>query len=132
MRRRAFHLGLFLLCLGIVVPGIAQQGHPLTGTWHGDWGVTPTERSQLTVVMTWDGKAAKAVINPGPNSTEGAVALDPVNWTVRIEADIKDAGGKPVHLLADGKMEDMGSYHRTISGSWRQGTANGNFKLTRD
>ncbi len=132
MRRRAVTLGFLLACVGIVLPSLAQQGHPLTGTWNGDWGATPTERKQITVVMTWDGKAAKAVINPGPDSATGTVALDPVNWMVRIEADVKDPSGKPVHLLAEGKMEDMGNYHRTITGSWRQGTTNGNFKLTRD
>jgi hypothetical protein len=129
MRRRAFQLSLFAACLGLLS---AQQGHPLTGTWNGDWGTSPTDRHQLTLAMSWDGKAAKAVINPGPDSAIGAVTLDAVNWTVRIEADVKDATGKMVHVLADGKMEDMGSYHRTIVGTWRQGTANGNFKLTRD
>jgi hypothetical protein len=132
MRRRVFHAGFVLGCIGLAVQGIAQQGHPLTGTWNGDWGASPTERRQITVVMTWDGKAAKAVINPGPDSATGTALLDPVNWMVRIEADVKDAAGKLVHLVAEGKMDDMGSYHRTLAGSWRQGTTNGNFKLTRD
>lgn len=127
MLRRVF---LLLACIAVAIP--AQQGHPLTGTWNGDWGASPTDRHQLTVVMTWDGKAAKGVINPGADSSTAAVTLDPVNWMVRIEADVKDASGKPVHLVAEGKMEDMGSYHRTVTGSWKQGTVNGNFKLTRD
>jgi hypothetical protein len=45
---------------------------------------------------------------------------------------VKDQSGKPVHVLAEGKLEDIGAYHRTIAGSWKQGTANGTFKLTRD
>ena len=127
MQRRAVVLGIFVACAAL-----AQQGHPLTGTWNGDWGTTPTERAQLTVVMSWDGKTAKAVVNPGANSATGTALLEPVNWTVRIEADVKDASGKVEHLLAEGKMEDMGSYHRTVAGSWRQGDKVGNFKLTRD
>ena len=30
------------------------------------------------------------------------------------------------------KLEDLGSYHRTLTGSWRQGNQRGDFKLTRD
>ena len=132
MRRRLFHLGCLLAGLILVGPGLAQQGHPLTGTWNGDWGTNPTERTQVTIVMTWDGKEVKGVINPGPDSAAGGIFLDPVTWMVRIEADVKDQAGKPVHLLAEGKLEDIGNYHRTIAGSWRQGTTNGSFKLTRD
>ncbi len=127
MRRRAF-----LAYVSMAVAGFAQQGHPLTGTWIGDWGTTPTQRTQVTVVMNWDGKEVQGVINPGPNSAPGMVTLDVVNWTVRIEGDVKDPSGKPVHMVAEGKLEDIGNYHRTISGTWRQGTASGNFKLTRD
>ena len=132
MRRRAFHLSCLLSCLGVVAPVFAQQGHPLTGTWNGDWGPTPTQRTQVTIVMTWDGKEVKGVINPGPDSAPGSVSIDVVNWIVRIEADVKDQSGKPVHVSAEGKLEDIGAYHRTIAGAWRQGTANGTFKLTRD
>ena len=136
MRRRAFHLGGILACLlacaGVVGTGFAQQGYPLTGTWNGDWGATPTQRTQITIVMTWDGKDARGIINPGPDSAAASVFLDVINWMVRIEADVKDSSGKTVHVLAEGKLEDIGAYHRTISGTWKQGTAAGTFKLTRD
>jgi len=118
--------------MGVAVSGFAQQGHPLTGTWNGDWGTAPEHRTQLTIVMTWDGKEVKSVINPGPDSAAGSVSVDVVDWTVRIAADLKDPSGKPVHVVADGKLEDLGSYHRTISGTWRQGGATGDFKLTRE
>jgi len=136
MRRRVFHWVCFtsflLACVGVVAPGFAQQGHPLTGTWNGDWGTSPTQRTQMTIVMTWDGKETKGTINPGPDSAPVSVFLDVINWTVRIETDMKDSAGKPVHVLAEGKMDDIGNYHRTISGTWKQGTTNGTFKLTRD
>jgi hypothetical protein len=132
MRRRAFLPGCLLMGLGLIVPGFGQQGHPLTGTWNGDFGPSPTQRTQLTIVMTWDGKEVKGTINPGPDSAPATVFLDVLNWTVRIEADMKDSSGKPAHVVAEGKLEDIGAYHRTISGTWRQGTTNGTFKLTRD
>ena len=120
---------------GRIAPVVAsaQEGHPLTGTWGGDWGATPAERTRLTVVMNWDGKAITGLLNPGPDQAPlGSVTLDPATWTVRIEADTKDASGRPAHISAEGKLEDLASYHRTLSGAWTQGATKGTFKLTRD
>jgi hypothetical protein len=114
-----------LACLGLC---LAQQGHPLTGTWSGDWGSNATQRNQITLVMNWDGKQVTGLINPGPDSIPlKSVIVDVNNWTVRIEADGKDG-----HIAADGRLEDLGSYHRTITGTWTQGSTKGTFKLTRD
>ena len=127
MFRRAFTLAC--LCAGL----FAQQGHPLTGTWSGDWGPTPTQRNQVTLVMHWDGKNVTGLINPGPDSIPiASVFVDVTNWIIRIEADTKDQSGEPVHIAAEGRLEDLGSYHRTISGAWNQGTTKGTFKITRD
>ena len=133
MRRLAFFLGCLWACLGVAVSGFAQQGHPLTGTWSGDWGSTATQRTQVTFVMNWDGKQVTGIINPGPDSIPiASVFVDVATWTIRIEADTKDKSGSAVHIAAEGKLEDIGSYHRTITGTWRQGTAKGDFKITRD
>ena len=133
MRRRAFHLACFGACLGVVVSGLAQEGHPLTGTWTGDWGPTATQRDHLTFVMNWDGEKITGTINPGLDSIPiASVFVDVTNWTVRIEADTKDQSGKPLHIAAEGRVDDIGSYHRTITGTWRQGATNGDFKVTRD
>lgn len=83
--------------------------------------------------MEWDGKKVTGLINPGPDSIPiTSVYVDVGTWTVRIEADAKDSSGNPVHINAEGKLEDLGSYHRTITGTWRQGTATGDFKIARD
>jgi len=118
---------LLLACIALCGPVFSQQGHPLTGTWSGDWGATSTKRNQITFVMNWDGKNVTGLINPGPDSIPiASVFVDPATWTVRIEANGKD------HLTAEGKLEDLGSYHRTIKGSWTQGTTKGDFRITRD
>ncbi len=83
--------------------------------------------------MNWDGKNVTGLINPGPDAIPiTSVFVDVSTWTVRIEADSKDSSGKPVHISAEGKLEDLGSYHRTISGTWQQGAVKGAFKITRD
>ena len=110
----------------------AQEGHPLTGTWAGDWGAG-AERTHVTVVMNWDGKVITGLLNPGPDQAPlTTVSLDPATWTVRLEAEAKDTSGRAGHVTAEGKLEDIASYHRTISGTWTQGTTKGTFKLTRD
>jgi hypothetical protein len=132
MSRRAFNWGFLSIFLGVATSSFAQQGHPLAGTWNGDYGMNPTQRTPVTIVMTWDGKEVKGIVNPGPDSGATTVTVDVSSWNVRFETDIKDASGKMVHVSADGKLDDLGSYHRTISGTWRQGTATGTFKLTRE
>ena len=130
MPRRAYFPALLL---ALAVGAFGQQGHPLTGTWSGDWGAAPGQRTAVTFVLNWDGQKVTGIINPGPDSISlTSVYLDVANWTVRFEADAKDATGKPAHIVAEGKLEDLASYHRTIKGTWQQGAAKGDFRLTRD
>jgi len=133
MRRRTLHLLCLAGLLAIGLSVFAQEGHPLTGTWSGDWGATPTQRTHLTLVMSWDGKNVTGTINPGPDAVQiGSVFVDVTNWTVRIEADAKDPSGKATHISAEGKIDDLSSAHRKLSGTWAQGATKGDFKLTRD
>ena len=126
----------FLVSTGVLVlmsAAFGQEGHPLVGTWSGDWGPTPTHRNQVTVVMNWDGKSVTGIINPGPDAIPmKVVTLDSAKWTVHIEADAKDSSGNPVHFVADGKLDNILSYKRTLAGSWNHGNVKGDFRLTRD
>jgi len=124
---------VFLLICFLASTVLAQEGHPLTGTWSGDWGASPTQRTHLTLVMSWDGKSVTGTINPGPEAIAlGSVILDVTNWTVRIEADGKDRTGKAVHISAEGKIDDLASAHRKLAGTWTQAGVKGDFRLTRD
>jgi len=112
---------------------LAQEGHPLTGTWTGSWGPSAAQRSHLTFVMNWDGENVTGTINPGTDDIPiRNVSIDFAKWVVRIEAEAKDAAGKPVRIRAEGRLENLGSYHRTITGTWTQGASKGDFKLTRE
>jgi hypothetical protein len=123
---------LFLLACALAVPIAAQEGHPLTGSWHGEWH-TASEKHPLLFYMKWNTKTVEGTINPGPNAMPLKVAtLDPSNWTVHFEADGKDKSGNPVHVVAEGKLDNIGSYNRTITGTWTEGSVKGDFKLTRD
>ena len=113
----------------------AQEGHPLAGTWYGDWGLPGQARHDVTVVMTFDGKTIGGTIDPGPDAVPfKAATLDSSSWTVHIEAERPDKakGGAAIRYVIDGKLANLGSYNRTLSGTWMQGTTKGDFKLTRD
>ena len=133
MRGKALLSVGLLGILMMAAPAPAQEGHPLTGSWHGDWGTSATQRTPVLIYMKWNSKYVEGTINPGPHAIPLKVAtLDATHWTVHFEADGKDASGNPVHIVIDGKLDDIGSYHRTITGTWLQGSTKADFKITRD
>ncbi len=123
----------FVLALSVVSLR-AQEGFPLVGTWYGDWGATPQKRNDVTVIMTWDGKTIGGTIDPGPDAvTFKTATLDSSTWSVHIEAERAAKGNTPaVHYVIDGKLANLGSYNRTLSGTWMVGGVKNDFKLTRD
>ena len=124
---------LVALCLFAGATGAAQEGHPLVGTWRGEWGPSAKQRHDLTFVMEYDGKEVTGVINPGFESMRlQKVTLDPGTWTVRFEAEGKDGGGKLVPVVIQAKFEELTSRHRSLVGTWTQGTTKGDFKITLD
>jgi hypothetical protein len=121
-----------LACLTMVVHARAQEGHPLKGTWLGDWGPNTAERTPVTILFDWDGKNVTGVINPGPHSVPiQKASLEPQGWLVHFEADAKDKAGKTVHYVVDGKIEDIGLYKRSIAGTWSHDSVKTDFKITR-
>ncbi len=136
MTRRLCAVGVTVLLARAV---FAQEGHPLVGTWYGDWGPSPQQRHDVTVVMTWDGKTIGGTIDPGPDGVPFRTAtLDSSTWTVHIEAERPAKApdqaktGAAVRYVIDGKLSNLGSYNRTLTGTWTQGATKGDFKLTRD
>jgi hypothetical protein len=130
MRLRALAV---VVALTFGTTAFAQFGHPLKGSWSGDWGVAKTNRTRILLDLHWDGKAISGTINPGPNAvTLQKATLDPATWAVHLEAEGKDPAGKPVRYVIDGKMENIGAYQRVLSGTWVEGTKKGDFKVVRN
>ena len=133
MRLTPFRLLSVLACVAVATTALAQYGHPLKGSWSGDWGLTKENRTRVLLDLNWDGKAVTGAINPGPDAVPMRQAtLDPTNWTVRFEADGKDSAGRTVRYLIEGKLQNLGSYYRVITGTWTQGALKGDFKITRN
>jgi len=121
-------MGSLVAVLSAALPVLAQEGHPLTGSWHGAW--TPNgKRTPVMIYMKYDGKEVVGSINPGPRAIPlKVVTLDPGKWTVHLEGDAKDG----THVVVDGKLDNIGSYNRTITGTWSEGANKSEFKVTRD
>jgi hypothetical protein len=121
-----------IVTLSVAVP-TAQYGHPLKGSWSGDWGPTAETRHRLLLELHWDGKAITGTINPGPNAVPlQAASLEPSTWTVRFEAEGSGPTGAAIRYLVEGKLENLGSYYRVLTGTWTQGGERGDFRLTRN
>ena len=124
---------VLIALLSVALPAIAQFGHPLKGTWSGDWGPTKDKRTHVVLDLNWDGKAITGTINPGPNGVPLQKAtLDAETWAVHLEGDGKDASGKAVRYVIDGKLENIGAYQRVLSGTWMEGIQKGDFKVVRN
>jgi hypothetical protein len=126
-----------MLVAALLVPSVssAQFGHPLKGQWSGAWG--PTEKPRrLLLDLHWDGKAITGSINPGAESgVVRTVTFDYSNvsaWKVRLEAEGKDASGKPLKIVAEGTLENLGAYYRVFHGTWTEGSQKGEFTVTRN
>jgi hypothetical protein len=133
MQARVIHISLIVACALIAGLLSAQEGHPLVGTWHGNWGTSATDRTDLTVVMDWDGKVISGVVNPGFDGLPMQNAkLNPKDWTVHFEVDRKEKSGGTTHCMLDGKIDKLGSDRRTLTGAWNCGAQKGDFKITRD
>jgi hypothetical protein len=125
MRQKTVLVISFLICLAVALPLFAQD--PLTGTWTGDWGPTPTHRNQVTVQLKWDGKALSGTVNPGPNAVMlQKSTFDAKTGAVHMEADAKGMRGEDVHFIIDGKVAD-----NMMTGSWNHGSTKGDFKITK-
>ena len=133
MRITVRRLTSVLAAVLVAAPALAQFGHPLKGTWSGDWGTTKENRTHVVLELNWDGKAITGNINPGPKAVPLSKAdLNPDTWGVHLEGDGKDASGAVVHYVVDGKLENIGAYQRILSGDWTEGARKGTFRVVRN
>ena len=125
--------GALLVAVLLSAPALAQFGHPLKGTWSGDWGPTKENRTHVVLELNWDGKAISGNINPGPKAVPLKKAeLSPDTWGVHFEGDGKDASGATVHYVIDDKLENIGAYQRIMSRTWTENSKKGDFRVVRN
>jgi hypothetical protein len=135
MRATLFRAAILALALALPVMAGAQFGHPLKGQWSGQWGPADNP-NRLLLDLHWDGKEITGTINPGPEAAKVKSVTfdytDPSAWVVKLQAEGKDAAGKPVQIAVDGKLENIGAYTKLFHGTWMQAGKKGDFTVTRN
>jgi len=107
-------------CLLYSGPAVAQEGHPLKGSWMGTWGPSQSHANEVLIVLNWNGKSITGMLNPGTD-----------NMPIKNEADGKDRAGTLVTYVVEGKIENLGLPNRSITGTWKSQKENGPFKISR-
>jgi len=132
MRALTLVLALSVAWLLAAAPALAQEGHPLKGSWIGTWAGNHNQGDDLLLVLNWDGKNITGTINPGTDNIPVKNAtLNPEGWVVHLEADAKDKAGKAITYVLEGKIGNLPLPNRTLTGTWKNQAEGGALKLTR-
>lgn len=131
---------VILAALAIAVPAFAQYGYPLKGTFSGDWTVQGKD-NHLLVEFDYVGEKdlVTGTYSPGPDGVAlknlkvtlpnpSVVTEGSKPWLIHFEVDTKDDGGKAVHLVFDGKLENIGAFNKHLSGTVTANGQKGEFK----
>jgi hypothetical protein len=110
---------------------LGQEGHPLKGSWIGEWKGNKSHDEFVLLVLDWDGKNVTGIINPGTDNIEiDKVELDPSDWSVTIEADT-EVDGKPLNYVITGNIQQLELPTRSINGTWKSESGTGDFQISR-
>jgi citrate lyase gamma subunit len=116
----------------LTVPVIAQEGHPLKGSWIGVWAANALHGEDILLLLNWDGKAVTGTINPGTDNIKiDKATLDPAGWKVHLEADAKDKQGAAIRYVIDGAIGQLEMANRTITGTWSSQRGKGKIEIRR-
>ena len=107
----------------MVSSAMAQEGHPLKGSWIGEWSGNTALGDFVLIVMDWDGENVTGMINPGTDNMEiDNVELDTSDWSVEISAD---------GYTIDATIQSQELPSRALVGSWRSRDGRGDFEIVR-
>jgi hypothetical protein len=132
MMKKLITTAAVILALGLLGASSAQEGHPLKGSWLGEWAGNAAHGDNVLLILDWDGKAITGMINPGTdNMPLTAASLEPNGWVVKLEAEGKDKDGATVRYTIEGKLENLELPNRSINGTWSSNKGRGAFTASR-
>lgn len=123
-------LGYLFVMLSQAV--FAQHGHPLVGSWSGDWKAADGQTGRVLLVLNFseDQVISGNIIEGSVRSPITTATLDPTTWTVTLNAQQKDASGAVVPVSIVGKIENLGSAtERAIVGTWKKGDKSSDLRV---
>jgi hypothetical protein len=56
MNNKRLSLIALLACLALALPAMAQFGHPLKGSWSGEWRESASSEHRILLEFKWEGK----------------------------------------------------------------------------
>lgn len=116
------------LCLSFILPAMAQEGHPLKGTWRGEITM-PGGPQPVVIIMNYDVDHITGMINPGRQSYNFTETdFDAPDWTLHAQAKTRD--GSDVSFVAT--LHDIGARNRYLEGMWSQAGMSYPFRITRE
>ncbi len=109
----------------------AQHGHPLVGSWSGEWVPPGGEPQRVLVVLEYENDTVSGSIYFGTRRVPIRRALlEPDSWAVRLEASENRNDDGVVDYLIEGRIENLGSTtERTITGSLVRNGERGDFRV---
>lgn len=112
-----------LLATLLVGTALAQEGHPLTGSWSGNRMVDgAASRILLVMDLQRDQTITGYLMENGKRSAIQNLELDVSDWSVSFTLE----GGYSV----EGTIGELGSQTlRTIDGTWTDGSRSGDFSV---
>jgi len=132
MKRLTMAAAAACVSFGFLGATLAQEGHPLKGSWLGEWAGNTVHGDNILLILDWDGKAITGMINPGTDNIPlGKASLDPNGWVVKLEAEGKDKDGSAVRYVIEGKIENLELPNRSIVGTWSSNKGRGAFTASR-
>ena len=132
MMKRMITTAAVVVALGFLGALGAQEGHPLKGSWLGEWAGNSVHGDNILLILDWDGTAITGMINPGTDNIPlGRASLDPEGWVVKLEAEGKDKDGSAVRYVIEGKLENLELPNRSINGTWSSNKGRGTFTASR-
>lgn len=130
--KRLITTAVAMLALGVLASSGAQEGHPLKGSWLGEWAGNSVHGDNILLILDWDGKAITGMINPGTdNMPVTRASLEPNGWVVQLEAEGKDKDGSAVRYVIEGKLENLELPNRSLNGTWSSNKGRGAFTASR-
>jgi hypothetical protein len=122
------------ICLSLILAAalVAQEktADP-GGVWYGDYGTNSQSRTEIRIVLKWDGKTLTGTVatEDGELDLENA-RFDPGTGAIHMEVVFQGRGGpgraNTYRYIADGKIQD-----KTISGTWHNEFDKGDFAVNR-
>src|SRR5262245_3268410 len=107
---------------------VSPSKAPPTGSWSGDYALSPDRREAISVELRWENTNLRGVVRAGFRSIPlTKAAFKPETGAISMEFDAEGNGGRTVHYVIDGKVDGD-----TMTGTWTHDDQRGDFRVMKE